>query len=85
MHALTRRERRLYKAIALLSACVWIAGLWFYFLAPGSAQHASLLEVCLLAMNTVVMFAFGHALRANLRIIYGVRWLLEENASDTTL
>lgn len=74
---LTLRERRLYRAILLLSTCVWVGVLLAYFIIGDRAFRATLFEVCLFAINTMVMFGFGYALRTDLRIIRGVPWLLE--------
>ena len=49
-----------------------------YFVIGDRAFRATLFEVCLFAINTMVMFGFGYALRSDLRIIRGVSWLLEE-------
>lgn len=46
-----------------------------YFILSERAHSASWLEVCLLAINTMVMFGFTYALRTELRVIRGVRWL----------
>jgi len=80
--ALTSRERRLYTAIGLLTAVVWIGALLGYFILSDRAHHATALEVCLLAVNTILMFGFGYALRNNLRVIYGIPWLQQESSGS---
>jgi hypothetical protein len=72
---LTSRERRVYRLITCVTSAVWAAALLRYFVLTDRAHEASLLEVCLLAANTMLMFGFGYALRSNLRVIRGVRWL----------
>jgi hypothetical protein len=76
---LTRRERRLYSAISATAAVMWAAALWGYFVLSDRAHHVTLLEICFVAVNTVLMFGFGYALRSNLRIVRGIRWLEEES------
>jgi hypothetical protein len=76
---LTRRERRLYSAISAAAAVVWVAALLGYFVLSDRAHHVTLLEICFFAVNTVLMFGFGYALRSNLRVIRGVHWLEAES------
>lgn len=76
---LTRRERRLYRAISSAAALVWVAGLFGYFVLSDRAHNVTLLEICFFAVNTVLMFCFGYALRSNLRVIRGVHWLESES------
>lgn len=75
---LTRRERRLYRGVYLLSIGIWIGSLLAYFVVGDRAFRVSLLEVCFFTVNTMVMFGLGYALRSDLRVIRGVPWLLEE-------
>lgn len=49
-----------------------------YFIIGDRASRATLFEVCLFAINTMVMFGLGYALRSDVRLIRGVPWLLEE-------
>lgn len=79
---LTTRERKVYRLITGVTTIVWAAGLIGYFIISDRAHDASIIEVCLLAVNTVLMFGFGYALRSDLRVIRGVRWL--EQRSDTS-
>jgi len=74
---LTRRERNLYKIIIWLSSGIWIVAFLAYFLLGDRASRATLLEVCLFAINTMIMFGFGYALRSDLRVIRGIPWLQE--------
>jgi hypothetical protein len=76
--ALTRRERRLYGTISAVTAAIWIGGLVGYFILSDRAHHATLMEICFFAVNTVIMFGFGYALRNNLRVVRGIPWLQEE-------
>jgi hypothetical protein len=78
--ALTRRERRLYSAISALTAVAWIGALLGYFVLSDRSHHATLSEICLFAVNTVLMLGFGYALRNNLRVIRGIPWLEEESS-----
>lgn len=75
--SLTRRERRLYRTILWSTASIWFGCLLAFVVFPGWANDATLLEACLLGANTMVSFGFGWALRADLRVIRGVPWLLE--------
>ena len=79
--ALTRRERRLYSAIGAVTAVVWVGSLLLYFVLSDRAHHATLLEVCVFAVNTILMVGFGYALRNNLRVIRGIPWLEKEPVS----
>jgi hypothetical protein len=74
---LTRRERRVYKAIYYLTASVWLCFLCAFLFFPRWMWDVNLLDACLMGVNTVAAFCFNCALRMDLRIIRGVPWLLE--------
>jgi hypothetical protein len=80
-HPLTRRERRLYTAINRVAHVIFWCFVLSFFLLPCWMCEMSEIEVvlwsCAGGANGVLGFAFGAALRLDLRIIRGVPWLRE--------
>lgn len=80
--SLTARELRLYRVIVGLATCMWFAAFIVYIYPGDRMNRGTIAEICLLALNTMVMFGFGHALRTRTRVIRGIPWLMRSSDDD---